>query len=715
VFAALAVYSGSSLQFGTLVSGTTHGTTDPVQWSITDQSDPGTIRDWFIVLGQESGNPRIRFFSSDIAVMSGLSNPNNFELRSSLSTAQLAMYNCRVNYALFSALGSSIADMFSVTVTDANIGIRAKGTLSSCVVYGATLGAAGCDQGDTMTMRGVYARGCANIWRGQDFTGTFNFIDADSDTWGIRWDGSPSSTAPINRQWSHNFTVKDSSSAAITGAQLALYNASAVQSFNGATDSTGTLSEQIVTEGYFKNATNQTINSYNPFTFRVRKYGYGFVKQTRLVANKVVEGVTLSSNPYATTAAATVAAYTGIAVSWAGSTITVTSAHTAKQLYEFTQYQAALSTSMQYDESLTTTDGSTFILGTGWVLIGASFLSTGTVSGGSVRYSTAGTYTDRLSNTTIDVTGTGTFDFRTATLGGTIHIGSSNSSTCTVQISPSVTYVNDAPSFVTVSATAAVTGTVTGILAGSRVQVYNLTDAVEVYNGVPGTSLTTNYTYTADKSIRIRVMLPGYQWISTTATLGSSGYGVNITQVADPVYVSNGVDGSTLTEFSISGTTIEIYISQASGSDTVPKAYNWWCYVMSTATGIANQDFQSFTATDTAHYTFANGQKFKNSTTTALLLTGAVVKDTSGSVTNCVDTTGGNIYILPQNVETYALSTGSGLSTLEHNQLFSIPTAAAPAASAVASAVWEEPTASHTTGGTFGGDDLTLPTFIALK
>jgi hypothetical protein len=370
---------------------------------------------------------------------------------------------------------------------------------------------------------------------------------------------------------------------------------------------------------------------------------------------------------------------------------------------------------MQYDESLTTTDGSTFILGTGWVLIGASFLSTGTVSGGSVRYSTAGTYTDRLSNTTIDVTGTGTFDFRTATLGGTIHIGSSNSSTCTVQISPSVTYVNDAPSFVTVSATAAVTGTVTGILAGSRVQVYNLTDAVEVYNGVPGTSLTTNYTYTADKSIRIRVMLPGYQWISTTATLGSSGYGVNITQVADPVYVSNGVDGSTLTEFSISGTTIEIYISQASGSDTVPKAYNWWCYVMSTATGIANQDFQSFTATDTAHYTFANGQKFKNSTTTALLLTGAVVKDTSGSVTNCVDTTGGNIYILPQNVETYALSTGSGLSTLEHNQLFSIPTAAAPAASAVASAVWEEPTASHTTGGTFGGDDLTLPTFIALK
>ena len=99
---------------------------------------------------------------------------------------------------------------------------------------------------------------------------------------------------------------------------------------------------------------------------------------------------------------------------------------------------------------------------------------------------------------------------------------------------------------------------ITGLVANSRVQVYNVTAGIEISNTVvAGTSSTGTYIegvdFTVGDTIRIRATnaqgLVAYQGFETTAVASSSGWSVLADQKDDSIYNTIGVDGSTVTEF----------------------------------------------------------------------------------------------------------------------------------------------------------------------
>jgi len=108
---------------------------------------------------------------------------------------------------------------------------------------------------------------------------------------------------------------------------------------------------------------------YHPFTFRVRKYGKKFTETSKNWSERTKEFITLEDNAFITQAnEATVAAYTGIAVDYAAKAVTVSASHTINDLYDYLQYHNALTTSIQYSEVFTTSDGVNYTFATDWNL-----------------------------------------------------------------------------------------------------------------------------------------------------------------------------------------------------------------------------------------------------------------------------------------------------------------------------------------------------------
>jgi hypothetical protein len=92
------------------------------------------------------------------------------------------------------------------------------------------------------------------------------------------------------------------------------------------------------------------------------------------------------------------------------------------------------------------------------------------------------------------------------------------------------------------------------VLAGSRVQLYNVTDDVEIDNDVEaGTSYSFTVTTEAapGDTIRLRVTRKGYLAFEGTGVFSAAGVGFVTAQVADDVYDAFGIDGATITKFYI--------------------------------------------------------------------------------------------------------------------------------------------------------------------
>lgn len=360
-------------------------------------------------------------------------------------------------------------------------------------------------------------------------------------------------------------------------------------------------------------------------------------------------------DPYVVATEAAAAAYLGITINYPGKTITLTVNHTLTEAYE---YCKAYVRANVYPYFFTTGDGVTFTFAAGWTLIIDGVILSGAgkkvvVSGTAVSFLNGGTTT--------------------------------------------AIYTDSAGTHVPI--------TVAGIVAGSRLQIYDLTAAAELYNGVvAGTSYSLPFTHTgADHSIRIRLMMvsgatTAYKWYTATGTVTANGLSLNAAQEANTVYTTNGVDGSTVTECSISGGTIRIYVDDPDNTTTAQRLYNWFQYYLSTESGIRDQD-NYIVATDSTHYTFASGLKIVNQdTSNPLNITGANIVPATGPATDVFDlNNGASLALNFERVEGFAYSSGSGLSTTEHNQLMALPSAAA-----VADAVYDEPTAGHVTANTFG-------------
>jgi len=318
---------------------------------------------------------------------------------------------------------------------------------------------------------------------------------------------------------------------------------------------------------------------------------------------------------------------------------------------------------------------------TALMLAESGFSATGctlTAGGSSVygiRIAAAGTFS--LASTTfsgftkdIDVTATT----------GTVTINlAAGQATPTYQTAGATVNIVASPVFQTV--------TISGAVAGSRIQIYDTTSSTELYNGTP----TFPYTWTdaspaaASRAIRLRVAKQSGASAKTfiEASIGTCGtasgseavsYLVN--QTDDAVYNTNAIDGSTVTGITITPSPARVKISIGGGSVTYPQIYAYQVYWLATATGIADEA-AFIDAPDTANYLFTNFD-IRNDSAVPLTITGGYGRDAvSGLVADIIDVAGstGNIYPQPDHAIPY--SSGSGLTAGQAAQLAAVTTSTA--------------------------------------
>jgi len=150
------------------------------------------------------------------------------------------------------------------------------------------------------------------------------------------------------------------------------------------------------------------------------------------------------------------------------------------------------------------------------------------------------------------------------------------------------------------------TGSIENLLTGSRIQIYNNDTSTELFNGtVSGTSYSFDYNngvqISAGDIIRIRVSKLGYLPQTLIAIATSAGFAAAANQQTDAIYVSNGIDGSTITEFIADYPNIQVDISDPDQITTVQRVYAWLRYIETTSQGISEW-FDAVDPTDDVNY-----------------------------------------------------------------------------------------------------------------
>lgn len=428
---------------------------------------------------------------------------------------------------------------------------------------------------------------------GINFTGTFNAtmtsaaVLTGTGTLNI---GSNTLTVAAGATWGTTTVIQSTGRTLSTVTLTGLLAGSSVGFYNGSnalltfTASTGTTASQAF------------LSDVPTIRYIVRKSGYVGI-DTTISGAAGVSSLPTPQTFVQTVIDGTVSAYTGIAIT--SSLITLTTSHTLTEIYGYAQWNSHQSSAaMLLPIPVTTGDGVNFASPLSFT-IGA----TGAVTGSGVLNIGSGTIT--------------------LTAGG-------SSIPEIISAAQTLTSVN-----------------LSGIVSGSVVQVYNTTDSVEIYKGVPGTTLFANAFWTTNKALRIRVRYTtgatGYAMYESTATLAQAGVSVSINQVADSVYNANAIDGSSVTEFSLSGSTIKIFVNDSDNLTTAQRMYNWYVAALSTSTYIGLQP-DEITAQTTSIYQFADAIQILNQKSATLFISGANINNVSGNG-QVVDTSGGSIVI----------------------------------------------------------------------
>ena len=147
---------------------------------------------------------------------------------------------------------------------------------------------------------------------------------------------------------------------------------------------------------------------------------------------------------------------------------------------------------------------------------------------------------------------------------------------------------------------------VTGHTAGARMQVYNLSAGVELYNDIPlSATLLVPINWTADQAIRVRMArvdgLDADLPIEAVATLTSAGVGFLLSPAPDVVYNQNAIDGATVTEFSPDYVNVQVDVADGDGATSAQRLYAWMAYNTTVPAGI-DAYFNAVVADDAANY-----------------------------------------------------------------------------------------------------------------
>lgn len=436
-----------------------------------------------------------------------------------------------------------------------------------------------------------------------------------------------------------------------------------------------------------------------PFITKVRHYGFVFDEAS----------VTRTVNAAVHASEATAAGYSGVTVAWGTSTspVTLTADQTFQTLYDYTQYQSVLPANSANAVPITgvgvagspslfaqcnaTTTG--YTLNGGGSLSMGSYTLTGSVpwnytytggtfsqasvtpafSGGTLAIGDGGTYTFTMGGSTlvtVNPSGSSSYTLSAGSFTGTLTVNNLQATPVTVYIPAGVTTstTGNTGGAITFSApTVQQSVTITNVVAGSRVQIYDTTNSVELFNGTSSYSWTDPSAAVAPRDIRVRIAYVNGTSAKTfveanIGTCGTTAPSNAVTylasQVDDPVYNSNAVDGSTVTGITIvEGATDRVQINVAGGTVPWRDIYAYQCYWLFDATGI--QDDGAFiSAPDTANY-ILTGFKIKNTHgSVPLVITDGYGVDSTGSVTVLYDTTGTSIFPAPEHVVAKVVSVG---------------------------------------------------------
>lgn len=431
-----------------------------------------------------------------------------------------------------------------------------------------------------------------------------------------------------------------------------------------------------------------------PFVVTARHYGY-------LYNNAIFQTV----DPVITQPnASIVAAYTGIAINHTTDTITLTANRTVAEIYDYAQWdisQTANLTVAQYLSgdltNLTSAyniviDGATISGSSSNVILAPGF-SASLLNGGSstarffgaVSLNSPGAVSQSFGTATLTFTAAGTYNLSGASITGTVTLVNTSGSPVTVRLNPGVTFVNTGPN-ITVDNAARVALTVNNVISGSRIQIYNSTTSTEIVNQiVSGTSFVYNYVdgtgITAGNLIRVRLAeftgATASLTFETLATALISDWSVRGDQVNDSVYQTNGINGSTVTEFVFDYPNVQVDINDPDGTTTISRLYAWYCYERTSVDGIRLLG-DGLLAEDTANYkviTSVIDLRLDNTSANGVVFTGdqRLYRD-DGAVPVVSSTTGGGSITLYAG-KVYVVATGgSALTPSESAKLMSLPT-----------------------------------------
>lgn len=262
-----------------------------------------------------------------------------------------------------------------------------------------------------------------------------------------------------------------------------------------------------------------------PFITTSRHYGFIFDSLIYRTVNSVIQQ----------TNEATVGAYTGIAINHGTQTITVTSNHTAREIYDYCYYNLCQTANLSQAEFFTSTDGINFTSTYNMTLNGGNITGTGTINLGSKVLTRAGSESSTLP----------------------------------------ITYNSGAAALVNVA--------VSGLISNSKIRIYNTTDSTVVYDGASGgVSYSAPLIWTANKTLTLTVEsvsgATAYQTFNQSSTLTITGCTFVANQLPDTIYNSNAVDGSTITEWSADTTNIRL---NATADTTFQRMYAFYVYAKS--------------------------------------------------------------------------------------------------------------------------------------
>ncbi|MAO24243.1 MAG: hypothetical protein Unbinned3818contig1000_34 [Prokaryotic dsDNA virus sp.] len=324
--------------------------------------------------------------------------------------------------------------------------------------------------------------------------------------------------------------------------------------------------------------------------------------------------------------------------------------------------------------------GAEFIGGTVYGSISTTHSMTAT-DGAVIGYDfTKGDETYAIELSSVD----GNYDLSQATFNGYTTELNISAATGTTTITLAVgqatpTYVTAGAMVLFVLPVVLATGSVSGIVTGSRLQIVNQTKAIKPINQIIfGTSYSIDYSddtvYAVDDILEVRLTyqsgVTAKKEFSQLAVVTAGGWSVLAAQEDDDVYIALGVDGSTITKFTADYVNDEVDLTVATdfyGSEFYP----WWVFNGTTASGI-DEFFGGITAVNEANFRINNSivsLYFDNTTSTNLkqLDNRRIYRDDGQYPVKSPTTGGGGIDIVWRN-EILVASLGKVLDILEADE-----------------------------------------------